>query len=322
MKTAGIYQITCLANGRKYIGSSIHIERRLKTHRYLLNLNKHNNNHFQNAWDKYGEEQFLFEILKVVAIGTIEAVRDVEQKILDAYSSCWEELFNIATKVDMSVSSEETRAKQSEAMKRTLAPEEKRKAIGEKSKSNWQKEEFRQKQKESREIALKRPEVIAKNSARGKKLWENPEYREKITEAIKERWAKPEYKLNFAKKQRKSGGGITCVGDNKYRARIKNNGKNITLGTYNTYEEALSARLQAEDYYWTGELKPNDIKKRPISKNRVHGGGISVTKGGRYSASIYLKDRNKCLGTYDTREEALKARLAAEELYWGQVNGN
>jgi group I intron endonuclease len=319
-KTAGVYQITCIANGKKYIGSSIHIERRLKNHKYLLNLNKHKNTHFQNAWDKYGEEQFLFEILKIVDIASIEAVRDVEQEILDTYSSCWEELFNIATKVDMSVSSEETRAKQSEAMKRALAPEEKRKAISEQSKINWQNPEYRKKHKESLKLAAKRPEVMAKNSARGKQAWTVPEYREKIINSIKERWANDDYKLAFANKRRKSGGGISKTKNNRYSAYIKNKGKSIYLGIFDTHEEALSARLKAEEYYWTGELKPNEIKERPVSKKRVHGGGISVTKGGRYSVSIYLKDRNKHLGTFDTREEALKARLDAEELYWGGTN--
>lgn len=36
---------------------------------------------------------------------------------------------------------------------------------------------------------------------------------------------------------------------NKYRAEIKLNGKNTSLGYYNTIEEAISARLIAEDKY-------------------------------------------------------------------------
>ena len=30
----------------------------------MLNRHEHTNNHLQNAWDKYGEENFRFEILE------------------------------------------------------------------------------------------------------------------------------------------------------------------------------------------------------------------------------------------------------------------
>lgn len=63
MKICGIYQIVNTVNKNKYIGQSINIKDRIIRHRYQLNNNIHNNQKLQNAWNKYGEDFFKFEIL-------------------------------------------------------------------------------------------------------------------------------------------------------------------------------------------------------------------------------------------------------------------
>lgn len=60
----GIYKIACTANNKVYIGQSIDIKRRWKEHKRRLNSGTHENLHLQNAWNKYGEYQFKFEILE------------------------------------------------------------------------------------------------------------------------------------------------------------------------------------------------------------------------------------------------------------------
>ena len=60
----GIYMIINLINNHKYIGSSINIKRRLEIHRSNLRHNHHSNSHLQNAWNKYGEDNFVFNILE------------------------------------------------------------------------------------------------------------------------------------------------------------------------------------------------------------------------------------------------------------------
>ena len=61
----GIYIITNLENGNRYIGSSIDLYERLKRHFYELNNNCHSNSHLQNAWNKYQENNFDYGILEL-----------------------------------------------------------------------------------------------------------------------------------------------------------------------------------------------------------------------------------------------------------------
>lgn len=65
-KLSGIYKIVCKNNNKFYIGSSIDINRRLKTHISLLKHNKHTNEYLQRAWNKYSEQNFRYEIIETV----------------------------------------------------------------------------------------------------------------------------------------------------------------------------------------------------------------------------------------------------------------
>lgn len=63
-KRPGVYVITNKTNGKVYVGSATSIKGRLLYHRSYLRRGKHDNQHFQRAWDKYGESQFSFDILE------------------------------------------------------------------------------------------------------------------------------------------------------------------------------------------------------------------------------------------------------------------
>ena len=65
-ETSGIYRITCIATGKIYIGSAINLWKRWKVHRRELNRGRHHNPILQNAWNKYGKESFVFEVLELV----------------------------------------------------------------------------------------------------------------------------------------------------------------------------------------------------------------------------------------------------------------
>lgn len=62
---SGIYKITNIVNNKIYIGSTEDFYTRIKIHLYLLKNNQHTNNHLQSAWNKYGKENFKFEIINI-----------------------------------------------------------------------------------------------------------------------------------------------------------------------------------------------------------------------------------------------------------------
>jgi len=61
--TSGIYCIENLINGKKYIGQSERLEIRKKWHFSVLEKGNHDNAHLQNAYNKYGKENFIFSVL-------------------------------------------------------------------------------------------------------------------------------------------------------------------------------------------------------------------------------------------------------------------
>jgi group I intron endonuclease len=75
-KVCGVYAITNIINNKKYIGQSIDIYVRWRNHKSALKHNRHNNEHLQSAWNTYGEENFIFEIL---AICDVDKIDDIEQ---------------------------------------------------------------------------------------------------------------------------------------------------------------------------------------------------------------------------------------------------
>lgn len=60
----GIYRIVNKIDGKVYIGSSLSITKRQYKHFWLLRNDKHDNNHLQNSFNKFGESNFTFEILE------------------------------------------------------------------------------------------------------------------------------------------------------------------------------------------------------------------------------------------------------------------
>lgn len=91
-KNIGIYRITNLINSKFYIGSSSNLKKRLYEHQRELNLGIHTNKHLQSAWNKYGEENFKFEVIETIddEIFTNEYLRDLETKYIQE-SKCYKD---------------------------------------------------------------------------------------------------------------------------------------------------------------------------------------------------------------------------------------
>jgi len=60
----GIYKIVNIVNNKIYIGQSIEIKRRWNDHKSELKRNIHHNIYLQKSWNKYGEENFIFEVIE------------------------------------------------------------------------------------------------------------------------------------------------------------------------------------------------------------------------------------------------------------------
>lgn len=63
-RVCGVYSITHIASGRRYIGSSNDIYCRWNHHRGRLRKGIHHSRHLQRAWDKHGNDAFRLEVLE------------------------------------------------------------------------------------------------------------------------------------------------------------------------------------------------------------------------------------------------------------------
>lgn len=80
----GIYKIENLVNGKVYIGQSRHIRQRWAEHKKVLRRDCHKNTFLQRAWDKYGEDNFSFEVLELCDINDLN---NCEIKYINQYDS-------------------------------------------------------------------------------------------------------------------------------------------------------------------------------------------------------------------------------------------
>ena len=110
MKKCGIYIITNLQNGKRYIGSSKNLYERLYKHFYDLENNKHSNTYLQNSWDKYGGESFIYGILEFVE-------ENYQYNIEQYYIDCIKPEYNIEQDVVNNTKTKETKNKISNTLK-------------------------------------------------------------------------------------------------------------------------------------------------------------------------------------------------------------
>lgn len=81
MRGAGIYQITNLNNGRRYVGSAVRLHKRWAQHLRQLRKGTHHSKLLMRDWIGHGEDRFRFEVLEPVK--RKEHVVAVEQVFLD-----------------------------------------------------------------------------------------------------------------------------------------------------------------------------------------------------------------------------------------------
>jgi predicted XRE-type DNA-binding protein len=79
---SGIYFIRNIVNDKFYIGSAVNFDSRWSRHKHDLKNDTHHCTHLQHAWNKYGEQAFLFE--KYEYVETDKLIK-IEQTYLDKY---------------------------------------------------------------------------------------------------------------------------------------------------------------------------------------------------------------------------------------------
>ena len=129
---AGLYHIRNIVDGKVYVGSAVNLKHRWFKHRVLLRSKKHHSTHLQHAWDKYGEQAFVFEVLETC---DKECLLNKEQNLLDSTASFDDTKgYNMAPKAYSQLGrkhSEETKQRISAAMKRREFTASHRKALSE-----------------------------------------------------------------------------------------------------------------------------------------------------------------------------------------------
>jgi group I intron endonuclease len=135
---SGVYSITNIVTNRVYIGQALNLRKRENRHRCGLSNNKHENRHLQNSYNKYGKDNFIFNVL--LYCEPFELTR-YEQKLLDIANNTYNiRISNVNSNIGI-VRSEETKRKIGDSNRGRIFSEEARKNMSEaqKGKTTWNK---------------------------------------------------------------------------------------------------------------------------------------------------------------------------------------
>ena len=120
---SGVYTIRNVFDGKRYIGSARRLHVRRAQHFSDLRCDRHSSTHLQRAYDKYGVDGFLFE---VVELCPVDLLIEREQYWIDYYrafdSACG---YNMRARADSSLGhrhSDEVRQRMRDGFNRNRQP--------------------------------------------------------------------------------------------------------------------------------------------------------------------------------------------------------
>jgi group I intron endonuclease len=240
----GIYCIRNIINNKIYIGSSCNIKKRFRYHKWQLNNNRHHSFLLQNAWNKYGENSFVFEVLQEVETHLLITE---EQKWLDEKKTYQPENgYNISNIAGNPLN---------------LFTEETRKKISLKNKGKIVSEETRKKMSASR---------------LGKSLSE--EHKKKLSEIKKGKTFSEEHKKNLSNSQI----GLTRQFSEEHKKKLSEAKKGKCISSEHKEKISLTSRgrnskltteqiIELISLYETGNHSTRELAKIfNISKSNVH----------------------------------------------------
>lgn len=139
---SGVYTVTCMPTGRRYVGSSGDIRERFFRHRYRLRHGQHHITAMQADWNEHGEAAFAFEVISLIA-GRDERF-DAEQAGIDeamAAGLCYNPSPTARTPKGYRLTPGQ-RGALSAALQGHATSDETRRKIGESNKANWDRREI------------------------------------------------------------------------------------------------------------------------------------------------------------------------------------
>ena len=163
--TTGVYKLTNKINGKSYIGGSIDVNRRRMEHFKPSRVSRLIHLPLYEAINKFGREQFEFEILEETNAEDLNAREEYYIKAYDIVKNG----YNVSATA-FSMHDED------------LIKEHSQK-LSIKNKNNWQNPKYRKKMtKIIQKSASKRAEIISEYN---KIRWADPEHREKMLEQLR-----------------------------------------------------------------------------------------------------------------------------------------
>lgn len=230
-----LYIITNRINNRKYIGITVDFQKRSKRHLRELRENRHHSIFLQRAFNKYGEENFDFEIL------FDDLSKDKAEWLEEFYlNEHYNNVYNVSKKssggdlISYHPELDKIKKKHSEngnAWWDSLTEEEK-KAHGDKSRGEnngmygrKHKEESKKKMSENSKGWSPSEETRKRMSLAQKKRYENnPEFKSFLSEVNKKRYENPEERQKTAEATKRAFDNNPAIGERisfKNRSRYK-----------------------------------------------------------------------------------------------------
>ena len=188
---AGIYAIENTINNKVYIGSSVDTGDRIRRHKQALRIGRHHNAHLQNAWDKYGEENFTFTPLEHCKR---DRLLEREQNAMDIFGVV-ENGYNIRIKAESNLGltrTPESKERMSIAQKKRMSSQDERRKLSEIGKGRITSPETRRKISVALQDKIASPESRKRMSKAQKGRIVSLEARKNISEAQKKRATSPE----------------------------------------------------------------------------------------------------------------------------------
>lgn len=204
-----IYSITNTVNGKRYVGSSVSSYKRFATHKSALKMNAHHNTHLQRAWNKYGQNTFVFAVIEECD----DAVRyQREQFWMDTLNTTSQQYgYNIRPQADGHRLSDETKAKLSAVRKGVPVFNRRGKknvnpmppswfaTRKEQTAKRWQDPEYRQRMCEMSQRLAKDPDYLRKQSETHRARWTD-DMRKAEAERSTARQSDPDYRKRMSER--------------------------------------------------------------------------------------------------------------------------